>query len=125
MRTFYKTARYCVIFHIALSTVLVGRVRPGQEKDFNAYPDHVAKYFQRIDDEKQQPLTSQSNRGTPPPHFPEPQQNRGLPNIPIELGFDANLLRSDPFRPPHDYRVFLAVRIDPTKAFGKPSDGKH
>lgn len=33
-----------------------GRSSFGQEKDFNAYPDHVVKYLQRIYDEKHQSL---------------------------------------------------------------------
>lgn len=39
-----------------LLVVVVFQTAPGQEKDFNAYPDGVSRYLKRIYDHKQQPL---------------------------------------------------------------------
>lgn len=39
-----------------ITTVLYSCTALGQERDFHAYPENVAKYLKRIYDQKQQPL---------------------------------------------------------------------
>lgn len=48
-------------FLTGLVVVVYCSTAPGQDKDFNAYPENVAKYLKRIYDQKQQPLAFQED----------------------------------------------------------------